>query len=195
LSARTYRSKLELFRDVLVATRYASKRTRIIGLANLNPGTFQKHMSLASAHGLVRVEGGDFRLTERAEPVLVAVQDLLTRSHAIDGAVKVLDQSLHSPGEGLRADGSVLHHVSRIAWAEIQRLDKPGPVAYQKSGGLRVASPGSSAGPMDLLDVLAAMRGGSQPAGGPGVGSRDSPPPPAFDPQGTSRRGDSWFPT
>jgi predicted transcriptional regulator len=188
---RSYRSKLELFRDLLVATRYASKRTRIIGLANLNPETFHKHMALAGTLGLVAVDGSDYRLTERAEPVLVALQDVLARSQEIDGAVQALERSILPQGEELAAEVSVRHHISRIAWVEIQRLDRAGAASFPRSGG--PVSRGSAPPSRDLLDVLSALRAVPQYGGPSPLGIRAATAPPSLDSTSAARRRDGPF--
>ena len=45
-----YRSKVEILRDFLVAIQESGKKTRIIGLANLNPSSFRPYLRFCLAH-------------------------------------------------------------------------------------------------------------------------------------------------
>lgn len=164
MSPRPYRSKLEVFRDVLLATRYASKKTRIIGLANLNPTTFQRHMALARAHGLIIQDDGDYRLTEKADQVLTALQELVVKSRELDDGVQSFGRSALSSSAGRRTDGVVLRYVSRLAWAEIRRSDTELPPSFARSAGISANPGGTPDSPRDILEILSALHMVHQPS-------------------------------
>lgn len=130
-----YRSKLEVLRDLLAATRHASRKTRIIGLANLNPATFQKYIGFARAQGLVEETDGNYRLTDRAERALGVLQELMAKSNELDSAVQLLERSTYlGPIAGWN-DGDALRQISRMAWGEVQVGEKSGRASLNRARG------------------------------------------------------------
>jgi predicted transcriptional regulator len=177
-----YRSKLEVFRDLLVAARHASKKTRIIGLANLNPSTFKKHMATARAGGLVTVTDGEYRLTVKADRVLAALQQLMAKSTELDLTLQFLEQSgLPSAGHPWK-EGTVLRQVSRVAWGDGASSSHPSPASLSRSGGFAPSTPRRRSGKREIDEILVGLIPESQspsvlqpsdrrlPAGGPSPG-------------------------
>jgi len=132
---RAYRTKVEVFRDVLAAVRLSSKKTRIIGLANLNPATFRRHMTLARSQGLVSVIGGDYLLTDKASQVLDALDQLVTKSRELDDVVQLLERNALPTHSESWTSGAVLRHISRMAWSDVQRSAGDTPTSFARSGG------------------------------------------------------------
>jgi predicted transcriptional regulator len=157
LPRRTYRSKLEVFRDVLVATRQASRKTRIIGLANLNPTSFQRHMALARAHGFVLVDDGDYRLTDKADRFLAALDEVMAKSLQLDEAVRSLEQSALAASPDQRRDGVVLRYISRLAWSEVQRPGNGSMPSFSRAGGVSANPNGSPDRTRDLSEILSSL--------------------------------------
>ena len=133
-SGRAYRTKVEVFRDVLVATRLSSKKTRIMGLANLNPATFRRHMAVARSQGLVTVIAGEYLLTEKANRALQALDDLVARSRELDDVVRFLEQNALPPSASQWPAGEVLRRISSTAWSDAQRGDGALSSAFSRSG-------------------------------------------------------------
>jgi predicted transcriptional regulator len=170
-----YRSKLEVLRDFLRATRQERKKTRIIGVANLNPGSFQRYLEVCIQRELVRRTPAGYELTPRAEVVLERVDRLLEMSTEIETAVRDLDRILGPSSFGPKDRDGAPRYVSRIAWSELQRseLERPtlasppvrtGPTSPLAIHGLKFwwerdgdppepESPSRPAGPVDLPAV------------------------------------------
>lgn len=163
MARQRYRSKLEVFRDVLVATRHASKKTRIMGLANLNPTTFHKHMDFAIDQGLIVINGGEYHLTDKADRVLAALQELMAKSNELDRAIQSLERSAVPKNRNQWSEGAVLRNVSRIAWGEVHQSGSVGPSAFSKSGGLSRAPGGAHREPRTITEILSAIPLASPP--------------------------------
>jgi predicted transcriptional regulator len=163
---RQYRSRVEILRDFLDATRRSGRKTRIIGLANLNPESFQRYLELSLALELVETApGGGYRTTGRAEVVLDSISRLLAKSGEVDSALRDLQRGLDgfasAPGENPVA----LRYVSRIAWNEMVRSTLLGA---DSDGALDLSSGGESAEP-----------GGAPPDSGTRVAPRFVQPEPS----------------
>lgn len=87
---RTYRTRLEVLHDFLEASRRTTRKTRIIGLANLNPGYFDIYAQFCLDHGLLELTTDGYRSTELAEQVLVAIRRILSKTAELDGAIRSL---------------------------------------------------------------------------------------------------------
>lgn len=149
-----YRSKLEVFRDVLVATRHSSKKTRIMGLANLNHSGFQKHMEFARDQGLIVVNHGDYCLTDRADRVLAALQELMAKSNELDRAIQSLERSAVPRSATRWSEGAVLRNVSRIAWNDVERASDTPSSAFARSGAFNPSLPGLTGRRRDIAEIL-----------------------------------------
>ncbi len=88
---RTYRTRLEVLHDFLDASRRASRKTRIIGLANLNPAYFDSYARFCVEQHLLEVTRDGYRTTELAEQVLAAIRQVLSKTAELDGAIRSLD--------------------------------------------------------------------------------------------------------
>lgn len=167
LPRQRYRSKLEVFRDLLVATRHASRKTRIIGLANLNRSTFQKHMAIARAGGLVTLAESEYRLTEKADRVLAALQELMAKSNELDLTIQFLERSGLPPATKRWTEGAVLRQLSRVAWSEADVSSRSTGLAFARSGGISATPSGVSSRKHDIEEILSpppTSRGSSLPA-------------------------------
>ena len=71
---RRYRSEADIIRNILEVLHFAgdegAKKTRIMQLANLNNNSFSRYMELLVREGLVKVQGGVYRLTPKGRLVL-----------------------------------------------------------------------------------------------------------------------------
>ncbi len=97
--ARTYRTRLEVLHDFLDASRRASRKTRIIGLANLNPSYFESYAQFCLDHHLIEVTSDGYRPTELADQVLVAIRRILSKTAELDGAIRSLNVVLRQDGD------------------------------------------------------------------------------------------------
>ncbi len=88
---RTYRTRLEVLHDFLDASRRASRKTRIIGLANLNPAYFDSYARFCVEQHLLEVTREGYRPTELADQVLAAIRQVLSKTAELDGAIRSLD--------------------------------------------------------------------------------------------------------
>jgi predicted transcriptional regulator len=115
-----YRTKIEVLRDFLHATRQESKKTRIIGVANLNPASFQKYLDSCTRLDLVRETEDGYELTPRAEVVLDRIERLLEKSSETEAAFQALNRFLKDPSLSTESPPA-LRYVSRIAWSQVAR--------------------------------------------------------------------------
>jgi predicted transcriptional regulator len=88
---RTYRTRLEVLHDFLDASRRASRKTRIIGLANLNPSYFETYAQFCLEHHLLERTAEGYRSTELADQVIVAIRRVLSKTTELDGAIRSLN--------------------------------------------------------------------------------------------------------
>lgn len=109
MKPRRYRTKFEVLRDVLEASRHGSKKTRIIGLANLNHESFDSYVSFCLRNGLLVRRDGGYETTARAEETLGTIEVVLTKVSELDEALRAL-AGLISPGrmETLASDPSAV---------------------------------------------------------------------------------------
>ncbi len=117
-----YRTRIEVLRDFLRAVGREPKKTRIIGVANLNPTSFRQYLDRCVALGLVRSAGTGYRLTPRADALLESIDRLLAKSFEVETALRELHRVVGgtSPMLGTRPP-TALRYVSRIAWGEVTR--------------------------------------------------------------------------
>jgi predicted transcriptional regulator len=116
---RRYRTKIEVLRDFLEAVRRTPRKTRVIGLANLNPVSFEKYLALSVALGLVDSASGGYQLTRRADVALESIQRFLDRSSALGTSLQDLHGAFRlAPVDGPGGDDA--HRlISRLAWNTI----------------------------------------------------------------------------
>ncbi len=162
-----YRTRVEVLRDFLRAVRQEPKKTRIIGLANLNPSSFRRYLNFGIAFDLVRPTPGGFRLTVRAEAVLDSIERLLAKTAEFESILGELYRSLGGAplGQGPRSS-SHGRTVSRIALAEIA-LPHIGRSGGLVSPGERFPDPGL---PIDSIERWW-LRDGQAPVVGPRLDS------------------------
>lgn len=118
-AGRSYRTNIEVLRDVLIAVRKPAPKTRIIGLANLNPHSLQEYLGFCTEHDLVGLTTGGYIVTRRGETVLDAIEVVLTKTTEFQWAVYRLKRTVtdHPVSEGV--PGGALRHMARWAWKEI----------------------------------------------------------------------------
>ena len=165
-TGRHYRTKVEVLRDLLEATRQQEGKTRIIGRANLNEISFERYALLALTEGLLaRAERG-FRITPLGEAWVGAANRMLTKQDEFQRALKDLTR-LQAPHEGPRSPGLL---VRDEMWA-LKLL--PAPLRGVElaagssgiSGGHRVMTPPPPQAPSAAL---------TEPLGAPGPASPPS---------------------
>jgi predicted transcriptional regulator len=88
--SRAYRTHLEVLYDFLDACRRAPRKTRIIGLANLNPRYFGIYAQFCLEHRLIEWTGTGYRGTERTIPAMNAIRRVIAQSAELDEAIRAL---------------------------------------------------------------------------------------------------------
>lgn len=123
--------------DFLGAVGQAPRKTRIVGLANLNPASFEKYLSFCLELRLVEARPDGYHLTPKAAAARSALEEIVTKSGEVDRAVGALQ---HALGHGRDAgDGALtLRWVSRLAWTEVLASKTTGKLAL--SGVHRVSA-------------------------------------------------------
>lgn len=117
MGKRRYRSKLELFRDFLRAVQQDPKKTRILGLANLNPRSFERYARHCLEQELVVRTPVGYQLTARAEAVLGRLDRLLAMRTEVTLALSTLER-LVGPNAGAPSGTTEPpRYVSPIIWA------------------------------------------------------------------------------
>jgi len=135
-----YRTKVEVLRDFLVATREESRKTRIIGTANLNPASFQKYLASCIRLNLVQETTHGYELTARAEVVLDRIERLLEMNSEVESALLGLNRVLEECS-GAGEVSPTLRFVSRLAWNPGRRPTEelgtplPNSMSRDRSGG------------------------------------------------------------
>lgn len=121
---RHYRSRIEILRDFLGAVRETGKKTHIIGLANLNPASFQPYLEFCRTLQLVQNTPTGYRLTPRADAVLQVIERLLARSAEVDAALLDLYRGFNNGHVPESPPKGALRYVSILAWNEVVRSAK-----------------------------------------------------------------------
>jgi predicted transcriptional regulator len=110
-----YRTKLEVLRDFLNAVQKDSKKTRIIGLANLNPTSFERYLTRCIELDLVRQSsGGGFRLSPKGPAALKALERVVDKRTEYEGAVRLLQATLGREESTRFVAVAAGHQVSRL---------------------------------------------------------------------------------
>jgi predicted transcriptional regulator len=122
---RTYRTRLEVLHDFLDASRRATRKTRVIGLANLNPAYYESYARFCRDHRLLETTDGGYRTTELADQVLIAIRQILSKTTELDTAVRSLHEALYPEAKAreLAAPSVALTHTD--GWEEILRHSVP----------------------------------------------------------------------
>ncbi|HLN50541.1 MAG: winged helix-turn-helix domain-containing protein [Thermoplasmata archaeon] len=132
----SYRTRIEVLRDFLRAVGREPKKTRIIGVANLNPVSFRQYLDRSVALGLVRSVGTGYLLTPRADALLESIDRLLAKSSEVESALRDLHRVLGGPSPTLGTrPPTALRYVSRIAWGEVVRPGARPPGSAVSSAG------------------------------------------------------------
>lgn len=166
---RQYRSRLEILRDFLEATRTAGKKTRIIGLANLNPSSFDFYRDFCVNLQLVEEIPGGYRLTARADKVLAAIERVVHRGAELDSALSELQRNVSRSGASATRSGGAMRWVSKLAWQEVveSALQPPPTTANGKEPVVSVDFPGDG-----QMGWIASTSGGrAAPSHLPSLGS------------------------
>jgi len=121
-----YRTKIEVLRDIVRAASTEERKTRIIGMANLNQGSFQRYASLGVSLGLLKPTGVGLSATPAAEEWLGAVETILSKSSEVAAAIESLGRITRIPGEGGRRSSrqkpayDAVQLLGRLAWADLR---------------------------------------------------------------------------
>lgn len=118
---RQYRSRIEILRDFLGAVRETGKKTRVIGLANLNPASYRPYLDFCLAHRLVELTPSGYRLTPHAGTVMDSIDRLVARSADLDAALLELGRGLDATIPSPPSAKPTLRYVSVVAFSEIGR--------------------------------------------------------------------------
>jgi predicted transcriptional regulator len=103
MASRSYRSRVELFRDFLSAAMRERRKSRILRLANLNHISFSRYASYCVRNGFLVQRNGGYDLTGRAEGALTAVNLVLERASELHSALERFASIVgDGPGEGNR---------------------------------------------------------------------------------------------
>ena len=150
---RRYRTKLEVLRDLVVVAGREPRKTRIIGLANLNRSSFDRYVRLALSLGLLEHRGAGYAPTARAEGWLEAVDSVLGKGGELSAAMGQLSQLTagevrSGPASRSLDRDSTMRSISRLAWSNlfVPELTEGGSA---RSGG-RLAIPSARASPTPL---------------------------------------------
>ena len=142
---RKYRTRLEVLHDLLEASQKTSRKTRIIGLANLNPAYFEIYARFCLDHHLLQFTTDGYRPTDRTEPVLAAIRRVISKSSELDDALRSLASVVRQDPEVGDLGGPATRVYGSDGWEEglwhsVPRLSLP------RSGAIArppVAGPGS----------------------------------------------------
>ena len=115
-SPRSYRSKIEVLRDILRAAQAPAPKTRIIGAANLNPVSFGKYLRICTDHDLITSVAGGYVATPRASPLLQAIDGLILKAGELETAYLTLERSASSNQGPNGGPAKPFRQVLRHAW-------------------------------------------------------------------------------
>ncbi len=121
---RRYRAKLEVLRDLVLAAAREPRKTRIIGLANLNRSSFDRYVRLAISLGLLEHRGAGYAPTALAEGWLEAVDSVLGKGTELSTALGQLSQitvrgSRAKAGPSSFDRDSTVRSIARLAWSNL----------------------------------------------------------------------------
>lgn len=121
---RRYRTKLEVLRDLVVAASREPRKTRIIGLANLNRTSFDRYMRLALSLGLIEHRAGGYAPTALADGWVDAVDSVLGKGSELSTALGQLTQitirgAPNGPARRPSDQESTVRSIARLAWANL----------------------------------------------------------------------------
>jgi predicted transcriptional regulator len=116
-----YRTKIEVLRDLVRAATRERRKTRIIGVANLNRGSFDRYAEVAVSMGLLESRGQEYIATPIARDWLGAVDGILARGSQVAAALKQLGRLTPGGREADPSRGNDLTQqlLARLAWAEL----------------------------------------------------------------------------
>jgi hypothetical protein len=95
-SARRYRSKLEILREILQAAREPRGRTQIAGLANINMASLDRYSVFWLEHGLLPQDDGLIIASSRSLQLRAAVDVVLQKTNELSAARGSIDRVLNS---------------------------------------------------------------------------------------------------
>jgi predicted transcriptional regulator len=72
----------------LAAAKQQEKKTRIMGLANLNSTSLDRYLGYCIEHSLLVPQNGGFQVTSRAEQTLEAINAVLSKGSQLNEAVE-----------------------------------------------------------------------------------------------------------
>jgi predicted transcriptional regulator len=116
---RSYRSKIEVLRDFLSAAREPVPKTRLIGLANLNPPAFQRYLRICTDRGLIEKVSGAYVATPRAMPLLEAIDGLILKTAELERSFQALEGTTETPRIRNGGTGNDVSPFLMRAWSEI----------------------------------------------------------------------------
>lgn len=121
-----YRTKIEVLRDIVRAATNEERKTRIIGMANLNQVSFQRYSSLGVSLGLLQPTGSGLSATPAAEEWLGAVDTIISKSSEVAAAIDTLYRltpPIRNGGNGSargKPPYDAVQLLARLAWADLR---------------------------------------------------------------------------
>lgn len=92
-----------------------------MGIANLNPSSFQKYLDFCLSLDLVQKSAGGYRLTSRATAVLDSIDHLLAKSEEVDNTLLEFRRAFSRSQAVAPSTRSTTRYISRLAWDEVCR--------------------------------------------------------------------------
>lgn len=167
--SRAYRTRLEVLHDFLDASRRASHKTRIIGLANLNPGYFDRYARFCLDHHLLELSTEGYRPTDRGTEVLVAIRRVLSKTAELDDAMQGLGVVLRRDPEPHPVYAPLTSSHPPDAWQDlllrsVARLSIPPPGFTFRSGAAHDTETLRVRGGGPVSHDIGGVRAASRPA-------------------------------
>ncbi len=113
---RGYRTSIEVLRDILRAADSPTPKTRIIGIANLNPRSFREYAQFCTDHGLLGLTEAGYVSTLRGKGVLTAIEVILARTVELETAVQHFHRSIYGFVPVPAVQAAALRQLSRWMW-------------------------------------------------------------------------------
>jgi predicted transcriptional regulator len=86
-----YRDMLGIIADILRAAGSGSKKTRIMGVANLSYRLFEKYLGRTVQVGFLRLNGDGYEVTERGQAFLEKYLALSSRSSKLENELQSVE--------------------------------------------------------------------------------------------------------
>lgn len=141
-----YRTKIEVLRDIVRAASNEERKTRIIGMANLNQSSFQRYSKLGVSLGLLEPTASGLTATPAAEEWLFAVDTILSKGTEVAAAIDSLYRLTQPTSENGKSTPrgkppyDAVQLLARLAWADLRPASR-GISGGRPGSGRRAFSP------------------------------------------------------